>query len=229
LRTGQKRAAARTRTHSDLTHLTQRTKTMKPTTLILASFVAAIPPAAMADGALTAFDVAENLSRFVYDEAPVFEDGMPAYGNAFVTQGYVYPAGTLDGGIEGTLADGSPAFPDKVIGTWTCDGYYVGDGFRTLTGTVVITRQVIAFNDGDLLITQGPELAEAGVAMVRAVTGGTGDYSDAPAEIRQTLLGMSDGYGVRLQMEFADVTAIDAAGDISSDDVAGLHAERELQ
>jgi hypothetical protein len=39
---------------------------------------------------------------------------------------------------------------------------------------------------------------------------------------------MSDGYGVRLQMQFADVTAIDAAGDISSDDVARLHAEREL-
>ena len=41
------------------------------------------------------------------------------------------------------------------------------------------------------------------------MTGGTGDYADAPAEIRQTLLGMSDGYGVRLQMEFAEETAGD--------------------
>jgi hypothetical protein len=132
---------------------------------------------------------------------------MPAYGNAFVTQGYVYPAGTLDGGVEGTTPEGAPAFPDKVIGTWTCDGYYVGDGFRTETGTVVITRQVIVFDNGDLLITQGPELAETDVAIVRAVTGGTGDYADAPAEIHQTLLGMSEGYGVRLQMEFAEETA----------------------
>jgi hypothetical protein len=176
---------------------------MKSTPLVLAAIVAAIPTFAMAD-ALTAFDVAEDLSRFVYDEAPVFEDGMPAYGNAFMTQGYVYPAGTLDGGIEGTLEDGSPAFPDKVIGTWTCDGYYLGDGFRTESGTVVMTRQVIAFNDGDLLITQGPELAETDVEIVRAVTGGTGDYADAPVEISQTLLGMSDGYGVRLQIRFAE-------------------------
>ena len=37
--------------------------------------------------------------------------------------------------------------------------------------------------------------------------GGTGDYADAPAEIHQTLLGMSDGHGVRLQMRFAETTA----------------------
>ena len=67
-----------------------------------------------------------------------------------------------------------------------------------LSGTIVITRQIIQFTDGDLLITQGPELADVAVPVVRAVTGGTGEYATAPAEIRQTLLGMSDGYGVRL-------------------------------
>ena len=36
------------------------------------------------------------------------------------------------------------------------------------------------------------------------VTGGTGDYAAAPAEIRQTLLGMTDGYGVRIQMKFPE-------------------------
>jgi hypothetical protein len=91
--------------------------TMKPRDLILAAFTALVPAAASADGALRAFDVAEDLSRFVHDEAPVFDDGMPAFGNAFVTQGYVYPAGTLDGGVEGTTPEGGPAFPDKVIGT----------------------------------------------------------------------------------------------------------------
>jgi hypothetical protein len=184
---------------------------MKRILIAVAALTAYFPTAGVA-GVLPAFDVAEDLSRFVYGEAPVFDDNMPAYGNAFVTQGYVYPAGTLDGGIEGTLPDGSPAFPDKVIGTWTCDGYYVGDGFRTLTGTVVITRQVIVFDDGDILITQGPELAQTDVEIVRAVTGGTGDYAHAPDEIRQTLLGMSDGYGVRLQMEFGRETAWNAAG-----------------
>jgi hypothetical protein len=175
---------------------------MKLTNLALAALTAFLPAAAFGGSPLAAFDVAEDLTRFVYAETPVFDDKMPAYGNAFVTQGYVYPAGTLDGGIEGTLPDGSPAFPDLVIGTWTCDGYYVGDGFRTTSGVVVITRQVVAFADGDLLITQGPELAQTDVAIVRAVTGGTGAYAGAPAGIRQTLLGMTDGYGVRLQMAF---------------------------
>ncbi len=174
---------------------------MKTSGLFLAALLASSPFMAQADGALSGFDVAEDLSRFVFAAAPVFDDGMPAYGNPFVTQGYVYPAGTLDGGVEGTLPDGSAAFPDKVIGTWTCDGYLVGDGMRTQTGTMVISRQIIAFDDGDLLITHGPELADVGVEVSRAITGGTGDYADAPAEIRQTLLGMSDGYGVRLQIE----------------------------
>jgi hypothetical protein len=185
---------------------------MKLKHLAFAALTAILPVAATAEGALSAFDVAEDLSRFVYAETPRFDDEMTAYGNAFVTQGYVYPAGTLDGGVEGTLPDGSPAFPDKVIGTWTCDGYYVGDGFRTTRGVIVITRQIIAFENGDLLITQGPELAQPDAAINRAVTGGTGDYADAPAEISQVLLGMTDGYGVRLQMELVEESAWNAAG-----------------
>jgi hypothetical protein len=149
---------------------------------------------------LAAFDVAEDLTRFVYAETPRFEDDMPAYGNAFITQGYIYPAGPIDGGVEGTLGDGSPAFPDKVIGTWTCDGYFVGDGMRTETGTFVVSRQIFQFEDGGLLITQGPERVENGVPVTRAVTGGTGDYAGVGPEMVQVMLGMSDGYGVRLQM-----------------------------
>lgn len=175
---------------------------MKMTTLIFATIVAATALSAQADP-LGAFDVAEDVSRFAYASAPVFEDGMPAYGNAFVTQGYIYPAGTLDGGVEGTLANGDPAFPDLVIGEWTCDGYFVADGMRTETGAMVITRQVYRFNNGDLLISHGPELADPGVSVTRAVTGGTGEYAQSPAEIEQVLLGMSEGYGVRLQIELA--------------------------
>lgn len=174
---------------------------MKLNSLLLVAAVAALPFAAQADEPLAAFDVAEDLSRFVFASAPIFDDGMPAYGNAFMTQGYIYPAGTLDGGVEGTLANGEPAFPDLVIGEWTCDGYFIGEGMRTETGALVITRQVYRFKDGDLLISHGPELVDAGVTVTRAVTGGTGDYADAPAEIQQVLLGMSDGYGVRLQIE----------------------------
>ena len=174
---------------------------MKLNTFLLAAMIATTPLAAMAGEPLAAFDVAEDLSRFLYANAPVFEDGMPAYGNAFITQGYLYPAGTLDGSVEGTLPNGDPAFPELVIGEWTCDGYFVGDGMRTETGAMVMTRQIYRFNNGDLLISHGPELADPGVTVTRAVTGGTGDYADVPAAINQMLLGMTDGYGVRLQIE----------------------------
>ncbi len=84
----------------------------------------------MSGGAATAlpppsalqFDVAEDASRFVFDETPLHGDGLPAYGNEFVTQGYLYPPGTLtcvDNGCDGVNPDGSPEFPDLVIGTWT--------------------------------------------------------------------------------------------------------------
>lgn len=172
---------------------------MRPSKFLVAAIVAAMPCAAVGEP-LAGFDVAEDLSRFVYSKAPVFDDGMPAYGNAFVTQGYIYPAGTLDGGVEGTLPNGDPAFPELVIGEWTCDGFFVGDGMRTETGAIVMTRQIYRFKDGDLLISHGPELVDAGVTVTRAVTGGTGDYASTVDELDQVLLGMSDGYGVRLQI-----------------------------
>ena len=172
--------------------------------LTLATALVALAPAMSQADMLSGFDVAEDHTRFVFAAAPVFDDGMPAYGNAFITQGYIYPAGTLDNGAEGVNPDGSPAFPDLVIGEWTCDGYFVGDGMRTTEGPMVMSRQLYVFADGDVLISQGPEFMADGARFTRAVTGGTGEYSDAPAELHQTFLGMSDGLGVRLQMELGD-------------------------
>ena len=150
---------------------------MKLRTLLSTAALLTLPITALAE-APDAFDVAEDITRFSFAASPVFDDGMPAYGNAFVTQGYIYPAGTLSDGAEGANPDGSPAFPDLVIGTWTCDGYFVGDGMRTETGAIVITRQVHHFNTGEILVSHGPELVDAGVSLERAVTGGTGNLAD---------------------------------------------------
>lgn len=174
---------------------------MTPKIVSLAALAVAISTAAQSGEPMKEFDVAEDLSRFVFAAAPVHDDGMPAFGNAFVTQGYIYPAGTLDGGVEGTKPDGSPAWPDLVLGTWTCDGFFVGDGGYTTTGNMVITRQVFEFSDGSIIVTHGPELADVDVAILRPITGATGDYRNAGDVMEQTLLGMSDGYGVRFQFE----------------------------
>ncbi len=161
----------------------------------------AVASSAFASDTPKSFDVAEDITRFVFADKPVFDDGMPSYGNAFITQGYIYEDGTLDSGAEGTLADGSPAFPHKVIGTWTCDGYFVGDGARTTTGAMVITRQVFEFDNGDILINQGAELADVNVKAPRVITGGTGSFAGLSGEMSQVLLGMTDGYGVRLLVD----------------------------
>jgi hypothetical protein len=160
-----------------------------------------------------AFDVAEDMTRFVFDKDVVLENGLPAFGSAFITQGYLYPAGTLScpegQKCSGVNADGSPQFPDKVIGEWTCRGYFVGQGAATTSGPMVITTQLYNFGDelGDqTLVMEGYELADIGVAIERAITGGTGKYKDARGQGEQTMLGFNATEGVTLRLKLSPRT-----------------------
>ena len=169
------------------------------------------PGAAAALAALTApdgtlrFDVAEDMSRFVFAAQPVHDDGMPAYGNPFITQGYIYPADTLTES-NGVLPDGSPEFPELVLGEWTCRGWFVGDGAHSKTGPMVITTQLYNFGAayGDAtLVSDGYELADAGVVIERAITGGTGALAGSRGEGQQTFLGFNASEGVNLSFVLA--------------------------
>ncbi|MBO9436869.1 hypothetical protein J7394_21900 [Ruegeria sp. R13_0] len=150
----------------------------------------------------TAFDVAEDHTRIFMSAQPVHENGMPAHGNAFVSQGYIYPEGTLADGTVGVLEDGSPAFPDLVLGTWTCDGYFVGEGGNATTGVWIISRQTFAFKDGATLVTQGTEIADIGQPNLRPVTGATGDFADIDGGLIQTTLGFNDFWGLSATYAF---------------------------
>lgn len=157
-------------------------------------------------------DIAEDGTRFVWDEAPVYEDGLPKYGNAFVTQGYIYEAGAIAAGA-GVNADGSPTDPDKVLGTWTCEGHFVGDGATTEAGPWVVSKQIFDFGDSPgakTIVTQGLELADHEVAGMRAIVGGTGPFRSATGEAGQVLHGHNDSEGVQLTMVL-DVEAPDVA------------------
>jgi hypothetical protein len=151
-----------------------------------------------------AFEVAENGTRFAFDEAPVFDDGMPGYGNPFVTEGYIYEAGTLaDGG--GVNPDGSPTHPDAVIGTWICEGTLIGDGARTETGPWVVSTQVFDFDDfdgDDAVITNGVEISDIGEEVQRAIVGGTGEHVGAVGVQHQVLEAFNDSAGVNLSISF---------------------------
>jgi hypothetical protein len=156
-------------------------------------------------------EVAEIAPRFVFDETPLDDDGLPAYGNEFVTQGYIYPAGTLDleAGIDGVNDDNSPEFPDKVLGIWTCAGYHVGEGALSQGEPWVVTTQIFAFDgpaDQDqkgakTIVTHGYELPDVGVDVRRAIVGGTGEYDNSRGEQVQHLIGFSELQSVVLGVE----------------------------
>jgi hypothetical protein len=172
---------------------------ISPTTM---GFEDAIEAATASDGILR-FDVSEDARMFVWDPDVAYDDGMPAYGTPFITRAYIYPAGTLTES-NGVNPDGTPEFPDQVLGEWICRGWFVGDGMRTTTGPMVVTTQIYNFGDGfgkAMIITDGYELAEVGVEIERAVTGGTGPFLGASGVVRQTLLGLNATEGVNLQYE----------------------------
>ena len=151
-------------------------------------------------------DIAEDGTRFAFDQnGPLLENGYPAYGNAFVTQGYLYPNGTLDD-TNGVLSDGSPEFPELVLGTWTCWGFMIGDGAATVDGPWVISTQLFEFeNDGvvtDAIVTVGTEAPPGNPAVQRAVTGGTGRFAIAGGQVAQTALGFNTSEGVNLTVDF---------------------------
>ena len=151
------------------------------------------------------FDVAEDATRFafakeqfVFEEGPGKEDNLPAYGNHFVTQGYIYPPGTLTAST-GVFENGDPEFPDLVIGEWTCRGVFIGDGAKTISGPWVISTQFYDLGDGHTLASEGLELVDLGVAIARGITGGTGPFKNATGEAVQKLLGFNVTTGVNLR------------------------------
>jgi hypothetical protein len=172
------------------------------TVLVVAALVIAGAYAVLAqsDADVMTYEIAEDGNRFVFSQERLFDDGMPQYGTPFVTQGYIYPEGTLNGS-NGVLPNGEPEFPDEVLGTWTCYGYMIGDGAHTTTGEWVISTQVYQFEDG-AIITDGFELVDFDTPISRAITGGTGAYTNAGGEQVQELRGFTEQMGVNLVVEF---------------------------
>jgi hypothetical protein len=152
------------------------------------------------------FDVSEDMTRFVFDKDVTFEDGLPADGSAFITRGYLYQPGTLSGDGDGVNEDGSPQYPEKLIGEWICSGYMINDAGHAKGGVWVFSTQFFQFGNtpgAETLVSQGYELADVGVAISRAITGGTGQYQDARGQGQQTMLGLNatDGVNLRVKLE----------------------------
>lgn len=153
------------------------------------------------------FDVVENVSRFIFAKEPVFDDGFPAHGNSFITEGYIYPVGFLNDN-PGVTEDGNPTHPEKVLGKWTCRGFFVGKAAHATTGPMVITTQTYdlfdepgytegQYSTNKLLISEGYEIVDTNTPISRAITGGTGPFSRSQGIVIQNFLGFNEYMGVR--------------------------------
>ncbi len=153
------------------------------------------------DGTLR-FDVAENGTLLTWSGEPELKDGVPITRSAFASQGYIYPEGTLTES-NGVRPDGSPEFPDKVLGQWSCWGWYVGAGAPDGTAPLLATH---LFNFGGAwgeatLSSEGYGIDDPGIVLERAITGGTGPYVGARGVQRETLLGFNASNGANFRYE----------------------------
>jgi hypothetical protein len=150
------------------------------------------------DKGVLSFDVAEDGSRFVWSGDPKLTDGMPAIGTTYITQGYIYPEGTLNGS-NGVLPDGSPEFPDKVLGQWTCYGWWIGDAAHAEKSPAWLTTHL--FNFGGTLgeatiVTDGYSIDDLNAPLERAIVGGTGQYAESRGVQMETNLGYNPSKGM---------------------------------
>jgi hypothetical protein len=142
-----------------------------------------------------AVDVAEDAALF----NPTFvrpTDTQPERGSFFVTEGNVYPAGTIqgDGGTFDPNSSGS-------VGRWFCRGTHLVSGAEfPFSARGVHTAQLYLFPDESRSIST--EGLEGNATVLRAVAGGTGMFRGYVGEQKQEFLGFNASGGVNLRVTF---------------------------
>jgi hypothetical protein len=145
-------------------------------------------PMAMADDdekIVFTVDVAEDLNTFV--PGPPIVGGVPQRGSFFITEGNIYPGGTIPG--DGSTFDPTDPNAPKPIGRWFCRGTHLvaGDQIPGTTEPWVYTSQLYLLPDDKKSIdTSGLEQT---APVVRTVTGGTGTFKGVLGVQKQEFLG----------------------------------------
>ncbi len=149
------------------------------------------------DDAFPPFDTLDDID---------FEEVHPGQGAVFSVLGFIYPAGTLQGGaVSGTDVNGNPAFPELVLGSWNCRGWFIQSGLPGTTGIQLLGTQVWLFDayhsefGGQTIVTDGIDLSieevDLDVPFKRAIIGGTGQFNGAIGEQTMTNFGFNDSFG----------------------------------
>jgi hypothetical protein len=140
-------------------------------------------------------DVAEDAALFIVTKVKP-EDTQPERGSFFITEGNIYPAGTIKGS-----GDKFDPRSDGAVGRWFCRGTHLVSGAEFPTAALgVSTAQLYMLpSDKKSLTTEGVEGAGK---IVRPVTGGTGSFRGYVGEQRQEMLGFNASGGVNLRVTF---------------------------
>ena len=142
-------------------------------------------------------DVAEDLAgKFV----PTFvkpEHTQPERGSFFITEGRIFPAGTIQG-------DGATFDPNRSghIGVWICRGTHLVSASEIPAAPLWVSSAqlfVLGRQGKEQISTEGVEGAGP---IVRIVTGGAGNYVGFVGEQHQTFLGFNPTGGVNLRVTF---------------------------
>jgi hypothetical protein len=142
-------------------------------------------------------DVAEDLAGKFRPTFVKPEHTQPERGSFFVTEGRVFPAGTIEG-------DGATFNPNRSghIGVFICRGtHLVAASDIPAASWWVETTQlfVLGRQAREQLTTEG---LEGSGTLTRVVTGGTGNFAGWIGEQQQTFLGFNPTGGVNLRVTF---------------------------
>jgi hypothetical protein len=141
-------------------------------------------------------DVAEDFTKFV----PTLvrpEHTQPERGSFFVTEGRIFPAGTIQG-------DGAQFDPNRSghVGVWFCRGTHLVAGSEIPAAPLwVDTAQlyILGRQGKEQVATEG---LEGNGTVTRIVTGGAGNFAGWTGEQRQTFLGFNPTGGVNVRVTF---------------------------
>jgi hypothetical protein len=151
-------------------------------------------------------DIVADCNRFISEGVGHPHPG-PVFGDYFMQEGLIYKGGTLAANCPGgdgcgLNPDGTPEFPEAVIGKWTCYGSFVGNGGATAEGVWLYSTQLYEFDVEQIepnvfapgahaLVSVGPERNDLSVPFDRAVTGGSGKFRHARGQLQQTKIGFN--------------------------------------
>lgn len=140
-------------------------------------------------------DIAEDAELF----DPTFvrpTDTQPERGSFFVTEGNIFPGGTIQG--DGATFDPNSA---GAVGRWFCRGTHLVSGAEfPFAARGVLTAQLYLLPDENRSITT--EGLEGNATVMRAVSGGTGSFRGYVGEQKQEFLGFNASGGVNLRVTF---------------------------